>query len=601
MEEDSDIDMPYAPPLPSQPTVSRCPHPQASQHSMQTANTRRPSHTNSRASYPDGNNMNPSAHGTSNMPPISYGGPSQGDMPPTNYTAALRYDGHYAHWSQDPLFRGATYPGHLDPQAPGSRRFLPLPHVDPPPWTPPISSLWGDLYDDSNTMTRYPEPDHVARNNNPDPTYIEFMDDNRPSDLTRTQVAQRRRRRNAVATEMEALQNLPSNVSSRNPNLSNSPEWGRPSARQGRLLAEAQRGFGPSPHVTRDSDTEDDEFGDTDDDLEELLRFTPYLRDSDEGADFALRGRLWSAEAKKRLPTKEFLLSLESLKPDDLSKEERTCIICYNEFGVKNPEGVSEQPLRVPKCKHIFGAICIKKWFKENDTCPYCRDKVPSESSRKVMMRHARQVMQEQIRRRHHSTARSTTEANPSFSIGPNPQEAQNMSSGDRTSPTWSRPLAAEAAEPRPLLQHNVRHNSDSERVSPAIAVGSTTNNGDQQSTPLSTNSLGQSTNPNGYMSPTSVSSTNPPFSTGHMYPTTLPHSQNRPVAFGSVRPLQQEHPSQFYHYHGRSPHADNSATLPNRQQALQQAMQQQQQILIQQERFRQEEAEGERSVNVFD
>lgn len=216
------------------------------------------------------------------------------------------------------------------------------------------------------------------------------------------------------------------------------------------------------------------------------------------------------------------------------------------------------------------------------------------------------------------------------------------MSSGDRTSPTWSRPLAAEAAEPRrrisrgrlgvhrsahlltrprsgssaraytipiPRLTNvpdspsptHVRHNSDSERVSPAIAVGSTTNNGDQQSTPLSTNSLGQSTNPNGYMSPTSVSSTNPPFSTGHMYPTTLPHSQNRPVAFGSVRPLQQEHPSQFYHYHGRSPHADNSATLPNRQQALQQAMQQQQQILIQQERFRQEEAEGERSVNVFD
>ena len=35
--------------------------------------------------------------------------------------------------------------------------------------------------------------------------------------------------------------------------------------------------------------------------------------------------------------------------------------------------------MRLPKCKHVFGDHCIKKWFEENDTCPYCRDKVPSE------------------------------------------------------------------------------------------------------------------------------------------------------------------------------------------------------------------------------
>ena len=26
------------------------------------------------------------------------------------------------------------------------------------------------------------------------------------------------------------------------------------------------------------------------------------------------------------------------------------------------------------KCKHYFHDICIRKWFKNNDTCPYCRN-----------------------------------------------------------------------------------------------------------------------------------------------------------------------------------------------------------------------------------
>lgn len=54
-------------------------------------------------------------------------------------------------------------------------------------------------------------------------------------------------------------------------------------------------------------------------------------------------------------------------------------MICYNDFGVENPEGINEAPLRLPKCKHVFGDHCIKKWFEESDSCPYCRDKVHSE------------------------------------------------------------------------------------------------------------------------------------------------------------------------------------------------------------------------------
>lgn len=55
------------------------------------------------------------------------------------------------------------------------------------------------------------------------------------------------------------------------------------------------------------------------------------------------------------------------------------CVICYNDYGVQSPEGINEAPLRLPKCKHVFGDHCIKKWFEDSDSCPYCRDKLPSE------------------------------------------------------------------------------------------------------------------------------------------------------------------------------------------------------------------------------
>ena len=55
------------------------------------------------------------------------------------------------------------------------------------------------------------------------------------------------------------------------------------------------------------------------------------------------------------------------------------CVICYNDFGVESPEGINEAPLRLPRCKHVFGDHCIKKWFEDSDSCPYCRDKLPSE------------------------------------------------------------------------------------------------------------------------------------------------------------------------------------------------------------------------------
>jgi hypothetical protein len=38
--------------------------------------------------------------------------------------------------------------------------------------------------------------------------------------------------------------------------------------------------------------------------------------------------------------------------------------------------------VRLPKCKHLFGDDCLKEWLKDSDTCPYCRDKLPSEPKR---------------------------------------------------------------------------------------------------------------------------------------------------------------------------------------------------------------------------
>ena len=51
-------------------------------------------------------------------------------------------------------------------------------------------------------------------------------------------------------------------------------------------------------------------------------------------------------------------------------------MICYNDYGAVNPEGISEAPLRIPSCGHVFGDHCIKKWLRESHTCPYCRSKL---------------------------------------------------------------------------------------------------------------------------------------------------------------------------------------------------------------------------------
>ncbi|KAG6114398.1 hypothetical protein E4U31_004958 [Claviceps sp. LM219 group G6] len=92
----------------------------------------------------------------------------------------------------------------------------------------------------------------------------------------------------------------------------------------------------------------------------------------------AIRG----ATSRKLVASKAALQSLETVEMCSLAENEKTCVICYNDYGAASPEGVVEAPTRLPLCKHIFGDLCIKKWLGDSDSCPYCRRRMQSEPKR---------------------------------------------------------------------------------------------------------------------------------------------------------------------------------------------------------------------------
>lgn len=100
----------------------------------------------------------------------------------------------------------------------------------------------------------------------------------------------------------------------------------------------------------------------------------------DEQAFFAQSMRAAHRQhARKSAGFRVSIAALESLQVADLPEGERMCPICYNDYGVEGPEGINEAPLRIPRCRHIFGDHCIKKWLTQKHTCPYCRDTVPGQ------------------------------------------------------------------------------------------------------------------------------------------------------------------------------------------------------------------------------
>lgn len=131
----------------------------------------------------------------------------------------------------------------------------------------------------------------------------------------------------------------------------------------------------------RDRDSDDDPQPPTHPDaLVEGLFPTGLMRHGT-GDDRQLRAAQFfrGSVSTKMVASASAISSLESVDMDTLAEGEKSCIICYNDFGTETPEGVKEAPLRLPVCKHVFGDHCIKKWFDESDSCPYCRSKVPSE------------------------------------------------------------------------------------------------------------------------------------------------------------------------------------------------------------------------------
>ncbi|KAK4459100.1 hypothetical protein QBC42DRAFT_184228, partial [Cladorrhinum samala] len=144
-------------------------------------------------------------------------------------------------------------------------------------------------------------------------------------------------------------------------------------------------------------DSEEDDYNLDEEDEEDALRYILNADDGNLRGYQMLRGQL---DTTKRVATKKALRELQSVQISDLPEKERTCVICYNDFGVESPEGINEQPLRLPRCKHVFGDHCIKKWFKESDSCPYCRDKLPSE----IAIPFGAAAMHDMIRRERRAT-----------------------------------------------------------------------------------------------------------------------------------------------------------------------------------------------------
>ncbi|KAM0137193.1 hypothetical protein ACHAO1_004145 [Botrytis cinerea] len=596
---DDDVDMPYAPPLQNANT-SRCPNNEASRNGMQPPSTRYPPLMNPWAGYQGSYHM-PSAmvYRTSNYPSSPYG----------NAASNFASPGYAAHWSQNARaqYHDLADSQHQNPETPG-RPFPALPPMTAPP---EYNSWMGPLPHNTQAMPMFTNENSTADNNNtpqrpgnngvPGPSqeqgnpptsttpflYLEiqfsvsswdkyFLDGCKITEADNLEIVQQRRReRERELRHRHAPQGAISEAfgpaSSYVSVSTGNSEWERSSARSGRRLADAQRraALGRASRTGRDSDTDEGEWGESDQDDDLMGGFEAAQMQMLDNAAFAsaLRSRgvnlsraLDPGNYGKGTPSKKFLSSLQKMNTDALTQEERSCSICYEEIGVANPEGVIEQPLRMPKCKHIFGDVCLKTWFKENDSCPYCRDKVPTQSTRKVI----EQLVRQQMRSRHNITARSA-EAGLVNSGALDPQDyhtpvwqatdttpnrrhvARGRMAGSGTAPAPSvrRPSSLSSNRlyiPTSQLQNEVnpfhthsRHNSNSEEGSPGTMGGSITNNGQRQPAPPPANSLGPSANSTGYMFPTNLPPGSSAVSNTFMPPPTPSYSQHRPIGFGSM------------------------------------------------------------------
>jgi hypothetical protein len=295
-----------------------------------------------------------------------------------------------------------------------------------------------------------------------------------------------------------------------------------PARRRGNRTTDGNTG----PNFAWSDSDEEDDLSPASSNYEMYRRAQLFLSGEigDERTIAMLRGQL--AAKTKRVPSKEAIKALEKVDIKTLEGDDLTCSICYNELGVENPEGLVETPIRLPKCKHLFGNLCIKKWFEDNDTCPYCRDKLPSE----VSIRKAAGFEMFQQRQRYLTTVR-TQRGNLAPRFG---SQAEEPGSSSRPPVASSQPNQDEN-EYTPF-----RSGSDSWGYSPTRASG-----GESPEYRLRARARGRvgSTRASGHTSgrPTSVgssrwmnaSSSNPdPFAQRTQFPTPMDQnwSSNAPV-----------------------------------------------------------------------
>lgn len=73
----------------------------------------------------------------------------------------------------------------------------------------------------------------------------------------------------------------------------------------------------------------------------------------------------WSTFSKRRTAVAK-IDSLEDATGDQLEKHNDVCSICYQDMA----------SAKVTRCRHMYHAICLRKWLYMQDSCPMCHEKL---------------------------------------------------------------------------------------------------------------------------------------------------------------------------------------------------------------------------------
>jgi len=73
----------------------------------------------------------------------------------------------------------------------------------------------------------------------------------------------------------------------------------------------------------------------------------------------------WSTFMKRRTAVAK-IDSLNDATKEEIEKHNDVCAICYQEMVAA----------KLTKCKHMFHAICLRKWLYMQDNCPMCHEKL---------------------------------------------------------------------------------------------------------------------------------------------------------------------------------------------------------------------------------